>query len=124
MSKLRRAPAHLDGRTREAKLARDTRAALVAHVGGEPSATQAAIIEQLVQLRLRLAVMDRKFVEAGSQTEHDSRVYLAWANSYTRLLRQIGIKGAAPVKPTLREYIARGPAAASDQSASHRPVAA
>src|SRR4051812_36159359 len=76
----------MDQRTKEARLIRETRAELLAHVGGNPSATQRALIEALVQIKLRLAMMDRKFAEAGGQTDHDSRTYLAWANSYGRML--------------------------------------
>jgi hypothetical protein len=54
----------------------------------QPSTTQRALIEQGVQIKLRSAVMDRLFAESGSMTAHDSRVYLAWANSLARLLRQ------------------------------------
>jgi hypothetical protein len=85
--------AKLDQRTREGRLTREIRAELIAHVGDQPSATQRALIEQLVQIRLRLALMDRKFAETGGQTDHDSRTYLAWANSYARLLRQLGPRG-------------------------------
>jgi hypothetical protein len=98
-----KAMAKLDGRTVEARLMRETRANLEKHVGGTPSAVQQALIEQAVQLRLRLAVMDSKFAQTGSQTEHDSRTYLAWANSYSRLLRLLGMKGPAPKVPTLAE---------------------
>jgi hypothetical protein len=99
--------AQIDQRTREGKLMRETRAELVAHVGGKPSATQGALIEQLVQLRLRIAVMDRKFAESGEQTEHDSRTYLAWANSYSRLLRQLGLRGVPQRGPSLTDYLAK-----------------
>ena len=97
----------LDQRTKEARLVRETRAALVAHVGGAPSAVQSAIIDQLVQLRLRLAVMDRRFAETGGQTEHGSRVYLAWANSFSRLLRHLGIDGAKAAPPSLASLFTR-----------------
>jgi hypothetical protein len=99
--------AKLDQRTREARMMRDTRAELTAHVGGHPSATQRALIEQAVQLQLRLAVMDRSFAEAGgTMTAHDSRTYLAWSNSYSRLLRQLGQKAAAERGPSLADYLA------------------
>jgi hypothetical protein len=42
--------AKLDQRTKEARLMRETRAELVAHVGGKPSAVQAAMIERACQL--------------------------------------------------------------------------
>ncbi len=86
--------AKLDGRTREARLMRDTRAEMIAHVGGHPSATQRALIERAVQLSLRIAMMDRKFAEQGVQTEHDSRTYLAWSGSLSRALRDLGLKAA------------------------------
>jgi hypothetical protein len=70
--------AKLDQRTKEARLMRETRAALVAHVGGKPSAVQAAMIERACQLTLRIVAMDRKFAEDRcadrSRQPHVSRV--------------------------------------------------
>ena len=91
---------------------RETRAALVAHVGGTPSATQNALIERAVQLTLRVAAMDRKFTETGTMTEHDTRTYLAWSNSLARALRDLGMKGAASKPPSLAEHLAARQAAA------------
>jgi hypothetical protein len=100
---------------------REARAELVAHVGGNPSATQRELIEQCVQLRLRLAVMDRAFAEAGgTMTAHDSRTYLAWSNSYSRTLRQLGLKGAPAPVATLAGYLA---AKAAQPPASVAPAA-
>ena len=92
-----------DGRTREGRLLRDTRADLVAHVGGTPSATQKALIERAVALTLQIALMDTKLATAGF-TDHDHRAYIAWTNALTRLMRQLGLKGAAERVPTLRDY--------------------
>ena len=98
--------ARLDHRTKQARVARETRAELIEHVGGHPSVAQRLVIEQLVQLRLRLAAMDQKFAEAG-MTDVDSRTYLAWANSYARMLRLLGLQGASQRSgPTLAELIA------------------
>ena len=98
--------AKMDGRTVEGRLVRDTRAALLAHVGGTPSATQRALVERAVQLTLRIATMDRKFAETGVQTEHDSRTYLAWSGSLSRALRDLGLKGAAERPRSLKDVIA------------------
>jgi hypothetical protein len=98
--------AKLDQRTKEARFVRETRDELLVHVGGRPSATQRALIEQLVQIRLRLAVMDRRFAETGAQTDHDSRTYLAWANSYARLLRQLGFAAPKEHAQSLTDYLA------------------
>jgi hypothetical protein len=96
--------AKLDGRTQEGRLIRDTRSALVAHVGGQPSTTQAMLIERAVQLTLRIAAMDRKFAESG-QTEHDSRTYLAWSACLSRALRDLGLKGPAQRPQSLAEIM-------------------
>ena len=49
--------AKLDGRTREAALMRDTRARLIAHVGGSPSAVELALIERAAQLTLKVVLL-------------------------------------------------------------------
>lgn len=97
-----------DGRSREARLLVSIRKELVEHVGGDPNAVQRALIEQAAQLRLRIALMDRKFAETGIQTELDSRTYLAWTNSYARLLARLGPPPPPPKgAPALRDYLAR-----------------
>jgi hypothetical protein len=73
---------------------RDVRAELTAHVGGRPTATQAVLIEQAAQLGLRIATLDRQFAETGAMTEHDCRTYLAWANSYSRLMGRLDLASA------------------------------
>ncbi len=95
----------LDGRSRETRLIRQLHAELIRHVGGKPSVTQAAIIDQLVQLRVRIATMDRAFAETGDTTGHDTKTYLAWANSYARLLRHLGLKGVAERPPSLADHL-------------------
>jgi len=102
---------NLDGRTWEAKLLAATRADLVAHVGGAPSATQRALIDRAAWLSLHIAQMDRRTADGHAMSEHDSRTYLAWTASLSRLLRQLGpqAKGAKP--PDLASYI-QGRAAA------------
>jgi hypothetical protein len=77
-------------------LMRDTRAALTAHVGGNPSVTQRLLIDRAVQLTIRVATMDRKFAETEVQTEHDSRTYLAWTGSLSRILRDLGLQAVHP----------------------------
>lgn len=102
----------LDGRTKEARLLRDFRAELVAHVGGRPSATQAALIGQAAMLQLRIALMDRASIGEAVPSEKQGREYLAWCNSLQRLLRQLG-KGVAAAAPTLADHLAnREPAKA------------
>ena len=82
---------NLDGRTREAKLLRRVRSELTAHVGGKPSATQRMLIERAATLALHVETLDRKVLQGGVMSEHDSRTYLAWSNSLTRTLRELGL---------------------------------
>jgi hypothetical protein len=82
---------------------RDTRKALVQHVGGKPSATQALVIDRIVNLTLRVATMDRKFAETRTITDHDTATYLAWSAALSRLTRQLGLVGAPPRAKTLAE---------------------
>ena len=100
---------NLDQRTREARLMRETRAELTAHVGGNPSATQRVLIDRATRLTLQLAMLDAR---AEGMTEHDSRTYLARTNTLTRLMRQLGMTGAAQRPPSLRDHIANRQAAA------------
>jgi hypothetical protein len=96
--------AKLDGRTKESHVVRATRADLLAHVGNNPSVVQLALIEQLVQLKLRIAVMDRKFIKVGTMTDHDTRTYLAWCNTYGRMLHRLGLQPSR--QPTIHEVLA------------------
>jgi hypothetical protein len=94
------------GKTREGALLRGVRAELVKHVGGRPSATQAVLIEAAAQLRVRISLMDRKFSETHEQTDHDTRVYLAWVGSLARLMTRLdSLKGAAKLEPVLQDYL-------------------
>jgi hypothetical protein len=103
----------MDGRTKEARLMRDLRRELTAHVGGSPSATQRALIERASWLTLHTAQIDGKIADGGRLTEHDARMYLAWSNSLTRCLRQLGMQAAAQKPPTLTDYLAHGKATAA-----------
>jgi hypothetical protein len=104
--------AKLDGRTREAHLLRRVRAELVAHVGGNPSATQTALIERAAMLTLHVAMLDARMLKTGSMSEHDSKTYLAWSGSLSRALRDLGLKGAAAAPPTLADILRMPPAPA------------
>jgi hypothetical protein len=98
--------AKLDGRTKEARLMRAVRRELTAHVGGAPSATEMMMIEQAAQLRLHLALIDRKVAEGREMTPHDSRQYLAWSNALSRLLRHLGPRRSKTSARRLADHLA------------------
>jgi hypothetical protein len=101
-----RVPSHRrPQRTREGQRAKRFRADLIAHLGGNPSITQLALVEQAVEVKRRLLVMDRRF----SRTEEfggRAKEYLAWSNSLSRLLRMLGLESAPVRGPTLADYLA------------------
>lgn len=98
--------AALDMRSREGLLLRRVRAELTAHVGN-PSATQRIMIERAAVLSLQIAMLDAKHSSGPGLTPHDQREYLAWVNSLTRLMRQLGQKGVAERALTPREVLSQ-----------------
>jgi hypothetical protein len=89
----------VDGRTAEAQIMRRVRNDLTAHVGGQPSATQRMLIEQVASLTLRIHLMDRQALKIGETTFSQAKDYLCLTNSLSRLLKQLGMNGA-PDRPT------------------------
>jgi hypothetical protein len=83
-----------DGRTSEAKLINEVRSALVAHVGGKPTATQSMLIDRAAMLTFQVQMMDRAALKAGEMSEHACRSYLAWNNTLTRTLTALGLEAA------------------------------
>ena len=98
----------LDQRSREARLMHATRSDLLAHVGDQPSATQLALIERAMQLRLRLALMDQQFADSGTMGNKATGLYLSLTNTYCRVMNMLGLKASPQLqpKPTLNGYLA------------------
>ncbi len=84
------------------------RAELAQHLGGSPSATQRILIDRAAALSLRIHLMDRESARSGEMSERNGRQYLAWSNSLTRVLRQIGL-AAAPAPKDSRPFWERMP---------------
>lgn len=99
--------AKLDRRTRESRAMEALREALIAHVGGTPSAVEAALIERCVTLALYVSLFDRKAFANGGLSERDAQQYLAYHNTLTRSLARLGLKGAPAPVPTLEDYMAK-----------------
>ena len=79
------------------------RAELTQHLGGKPTAPQRILIDRAAALSLRLHLMDRESARSGEMTERNGRQYLAWSNSLTRVLNQIGLT-AAPAPKDSRPF--------------------
>jgi len=118
-------PVLLDKRTRAARAMKALRQRLLAQVGPRATPAQLALIEEIVQLKLRTTLMDQNFIESGGRmTMHDSHRYLAWSNSLIRGLAKLGLEsgGAAETAPpSLADALAAGRAVAADNAP--RPAA-
>jgi hypothetical protein len=58
--------------------------------------------------------MDRDIAEGKVLSERNGRQYLAWSNSYVRVLRDLGLKSsAAKPRRTLTEHLAERAAGAA-----------
>ena len=90
-----------DGRSADARLMRRTRAELIRHVGGKPTATQAAIVDQIAWLTLYVTRMNRQALETGGvHSDHAAKQFLAYQNSLTRALARLGLDAVPPPKDT------------------------
>lgn len=102
----RRGLAKVDGRTKEAQILRHTRAALLDHLGHEPSIVEAALIDRICWLQLKVALVERK-ISAGTDTDYDSKSYLSWSNALAASYLKFGRTSAAerPPRPSLAEAL-------------------
>jgi hypothetical protein len=90
---------HIDGRTKEARLCRSLRKALIEQLGGADrlTPTQRVLIERAVMLTLRVSVLDQRLVD-GTLTGYDNATFIAWSNALRRTLVALGLE--APGKPS------------------------
>jgi len=99
---------------------RDIVADLVSHLGGDPSATQSAIIEEAAGLvfwcrRARLALVNG--------AEFDIGPYATATNALRRLLTDLGLQRVAKdITPDLHHYLASKPAAKPAAVAQDSPA--
>jgi hypothetical protein len=70
---------------------------LIEHVGSQPSAVQRVRISRAARLALHLELMDRRSLTNFGMSDRDSRQYLAWSNSLSRVLAHVGL--AATTQP-------------------------
>ena len=99
--------ANLDRRTKEAHFVEAVRAELFAHVGGNPSVIERALIERAAWLSLRCSILDEK-IRTSNFNQHDNNFVLAWNNALTRTLTRLGLKGPAqPPGLALDAHIAK-----------------
>jgi hypothetical protein len=85
--------AKLSGRSREGRFLRAFERQLLDHLGHEPNTIERALIARASRVALHLELMDeRSFVDGHRFGIHDHNYYVAWSNSFARLLGQLGMK--------------------------------
>jgi hypothetical protein len=70
---------------------KNTRLALLEHIGPNATLPQQALIERIAFLELRAAIFDMKQVQ-GTFTPNDTAVHLAIINSLRRLYQTLGLQ--------------------------------
>jgi hypothetical protein len=102
--------AKIDRRRIEYRILREVREALVKHCGGNPSPTQAVIIERVAWLSLRCSQIDRKVIE-GTLTDYDAKSALAWSPAIQRSCKLLGLQSTDAEPPSLADVLRDGDAA-------------
>jgi hypothetical protein len=96
----------LDRRTRLGRRAAAFERALVAQIGGAPSAAEAALIKLAVTLDARIALLRARLLAAGAGDERAERHMISWCNALARTPRTLGLKAAPEPPPSLADIIA------------------
>lgn len=97
----------VDGRSRLGRVMRQTRAALLQHFNGRPSATQRILIERAVTKAGYLARLDSEALSPDGMSDHRRREYQAADNSYRLILRELGLKSLPERAPSLSDHLTR-----------------
>jgi hypothetical protein len=85
---------NLDGRTKEARILKATRAEMLRLLGHKPNGAELAAIERIAWLQLRIQIMDARMLD-GKASHFDTQVYNANCNSLTKALNNLGVIGKA-----------------------------
>src|SRR6267378_3329243 len=91
----RRGIVRVDMRTRHGRLLKQTRAALLEHVGPHSTVAQRSMCERIAFLELRCALFDQKLI-SGEFTGNDANTYYALVGAMRRCYSAIGLERAAP----------------------------
>jgi hypothetical protein len=100
----------LDKRTKAGRVLRSTLSDLTAHVGGDPSAAEALLIQSAALKATRLFLLSEKLVGGGEIGEDGDHHCLAWLNSMRQDLTALGLaRRVRDVTPSLVHPPSRTP---------------
>jgi hypothetical protein len=97
--------AELDLRTAEGKFCAGIRAALVEHVGGNPTPPMQILIGLAALKSLRLELMMSRILSDEQIKEGDDGKFLSWANSLRRDLLALGLERMRELPQSLTDYL-------------------
>ena len=78
---------------------RKHRAALLKHVGTDPTVIQRMLVDRVAWLQHFIDRLDQKSIEAGSLSEREVREYLQSTAALVRALRELGVRPATSLSP-------------------------
>ena len=89
--------AKVDRRTKEGQFLIAYERMLIDHVGGNPTATQRALIIRTARLALHAELLDAKALKDGKGlTPTDAHFYAVWSNAIARHLAKLGFEPGKP----------------------------
>lgn len=96
--------ATLDKRSCEWRRLCQVHDALLNHLGGVASPVQLALISRCASLTVFIEACEKRaFQNNGELSERDAKTFLAFNNSLSRMLRQLGLRSVAPPPPSLAD---------------------
>lgn len=99
-------PRRFNATTRQ-RFFRDRRRALLEHLGGHASRTQATLLERVIRLEWQLLRLDARLDAGEDLSAHAMRWQLAAENRIRLDLRELGMRAAPAPVPTLEAYMAK-----------------
>lgn len=99
----------IDGRSRSGRYLARCRAELRRHLGSEPSPVQLALTERIAMLQLRLMMLDERVATGAALSATEEKSYASLNSALARMMRELGIKAAAPKALTARQLMGLDP---------------
>lgn len=97
----------VDGRSRSGRYLGRCRQELLRHLGDDPSPVQRALVERIARMQLQLSLLDERAATGAELSAAEHRAYVSLTSATIRAMRALGLKGAAPLLPTLADIAER-----------------
>lgn len=95
----------MDGRSAEARFAREIRTALLDDLGRQPTTAEQVLIGLIAFKALRCQLLAQRVLKQKELDAGLDHHMLSWANSMRRDLETIGVAPSRPPAPSLAQYL-------------------